>query len=201
MAVSAARQHLVIFARQPQYGVGKRRLAAEVGELAASRFQRFALRDLLRGLGGDPRWRTWIAVTPDRPIHWLRNAEQLPQGRGDLGERLRRVASRLPKGAIVILGSDAPQVTAGDVATAFRALGGSDAVIGPAVDGGYWLVGLSPRQRAQPPFANVRWSTPDALTDTLENLKTRRIRLLRELEDVDDAASLRRLCAKSKRLP
>lgn len=185
-------RHLVIFARRPAYGVGKRRLAAELGELTALRFQRFALADLLRRLARDPRWRTWVAITPDRPAPRMTAAAVVAQGKGDLGARLRRVLGRLPRGAVVFLGSDAPAVVGADVARAFQALGRGDGVFGPAVDGGYWLAGLSRRTRTRPVFENVRWSTPHALDDTLANLRGHRIELLRPLEDVDDAASWRR---------
>lgn len=193
MNVKGCSRHLVIFARRPCFGVGKRRLAAEVGELAAWRFQRFALATLLRELAHDPRWTTWLAVTPDRPTNWIRRATPIAQGSGDLGVRLTRLARRLPRGPVVILGSDAPQVERRDVAAAFQALGGSDAVFGPSVDGGYWLVGLSPRGRSHPPFEKVRWSTANALADTAANLQGSRVSYLRELEDADDAASLQRL--------
>ncbi len=192
-------RHLVIFARRPRFGAGKRRLAAELGESAAWRFQRFALAAILRELAGDRRWTTWLAATPDRPVDWVKGPTPIAQGPGDLGARLDRLAKRLPAGDMVVVGSDAPQVRRRDVATAFRALGGSDAVFGPAVDGGYWLVGLSARARPKPPFASVRWSTPNALADTVANLRGRRLAYLRELEDVDDAASLRRLGSISMR--
>jgi glycosyltransferase A (GT-A) superfamily protein (DUF2064 family) len=193
MSSDRRRQHLVIFTRRPCYGVGKRRLAAEAGEMVAWRFQRFALANLLGELARDPRWTTWLAITPDRPTGWVNGPRPIGQGRGHLGERLDRLAKRLPRGSLVILGSDAPQVTRQDVAAAFRFLGRCEAVFGPSVDGGYWLVGLSVRGRLKPPFDNVRWSTAHALSDTLANLRGCRIGLLRELEDVDDAVSLRRL--------
>ena len=199
MSADRDRHNLVIFARRPAYGVGKRRLAAEVGELAALRFQRRALATLLRELCRDPRWRTWVAVTPDRPTEWVKGSGSIAQGRGDLGERLSRVGKRLPRGALVILGSDAPQVRRTDVAAAFRMRGGCEAVFGPAVDGGYWLVGLSEKGRMRQPFADVRWSTAYALGDTLNNLQGRRVGFLRELEDVDDAGSLHRLRSSDQR--
>ena len=186
-------QHLVIFARRPRLGVGKRRLAADIGNLAAWRFQRAALAILRRELADDPRWTLWLAVTPDRPTAWTGDTLAIGQGRGDLGERLTRVAKGLPPGPVVILGSDAPQVRRDDVAEAFKALGEADAVFGPAVDGGYWLVGLSRRQRHRPPFDRVRWSSAHALADTVAKLPVAKIRYLRTLEDVDDGASLARL--------
>lgn len=199
MAADRAARHLVIFARRPRYGVGKRRLAAEVGELTAWRFQRFALAALIRELAGDRRWTTWLAITPDRPTDWVKGARPVGQGPGDLGERLDRVVRRLPSGSIVVLGSDAPQVTRRDAAEAFRQLGSAEAVFGPAVDGGYWLVGLSALGRRRPPFECVRWSTAATLDDTLTNLAGRPVAFLRRLEDVDDAGGLIRWQVASRR--
>ena len=194
-------QHLVVFARRPRIGVGKRRLAAEVGDVAAWRFQRWALGSLLRELAPDPRWVIWLAVTPDRPVDWVRGARVIGQGRGDLGARMTRIAAQLPPGPVVIIGSDAPQVRRSDVAAAFSALRGSLAVFGPAVDGGYWLVGLSALGRRHPPFEPVRWSTAHALADTLANLSSPPAPHLRVLEDVDDAAGLRRCGSGIRRHP
>lgn len=199
MNADARHRHLVIFARRPRLGAGKRRLAAEVGELAAWRFQRFSLSALMRELAQDPRWTTWLAITPSRPADWVRGALPIAQGAGDLGKRLTRICRRVPTGQLVIIGSDAPQVRRTDIAMAFKRLGRSDAVFGPSIDGGYWLVGLSSRVRLQPLFENVAWSTAKALTDTVANLRNERIGYLRTLEDVDDGASLRRVCSKFTR--
>ncbi len=194
--MGARQRHLVIFARQPRLGVGKRRLAADVGDVEAVRFARHALDRLTQTLGRDPRWRLWLAVSPDRPLDWVRTGTPLPQGPGDLGARLTRVIQALPPGPVVILGSDTPTVTRRDVAHAFAALGSRRAVFGPATDGGYWLIGLRRAPGDALPFSNVRWSTRDALADTLANLEGSRVSLLREQEDVDDGAALRRYRAR-----
>ncbi len=191
--MAAERPHLVIFARRPAWGVGKRRLAAGAGEAAAWRFQRFMLADLTRRLGRDRRWRTWLAITPDRHAGRFLGLPALPQGAGDLGERLRRLLRALPPGPVVVIGTDIPGIETRDIAAAFRALGASDAVFGPALDGGYWLIGLKRRLRAIDPFEGVRWSSSDALADTLANLNGRRVAMLRSLEDIDDAEALARL--------
>lgn len=182
----------MIFARRPQRGVGKRRLAADVGDGEALRFARAALDRLTRTLGRDPRWRLWLAATPDRPLDWVRGGTAIPQGPGDLGERLTRLIRALPPGPVVVLGSDTPTVTRADVAAAFRALGPHRAVFGPAPDGGYWLIGLRRGPGETLPFDGVRWSTPDARADTLANLSDCRVARLREQEDIDDGAALRR---------
>ncbi|HQU11298.1 MAG TPA: DUF2064 domain-containing protein, partial [Acidiphilium sp.] len=66
------------------------------------------------------------------------------------------------------------------------ALRGAQAVFGPAVDGGYWLIGLSGRRPADP-FGGVRWSSEDTLADTLRNFRHHRVAMLRTLADADTA--------------
>lgn len=199
MVADPTRQHLVLFARQPRYGVGKRRLAADVGDLEALRFARSSLDRLRRTLGTDPRWTLWLAVSPDRPTDWAEPARIIAQGPGDLGDRLSRVVRSLPPGPVIILGADTPTVSRRDVADAFAALGSHDAVFGPARDGGYWLIGLRRRLRQHLPFAGVRWSTEHALTDTMAAMDGRPVALLRMQEDVDDGPSLRRYLSGSQR--
>lgn len=201
------RPHLVIFARAPRLGAVKRRLAAEAGALAAWRFHRLTTAALLRRFARDPRWTTWLAVTPDRATHAPRalwpearhpRVRITGQGAGDLGARMGRVMHGLPPGPAVIVGSDVPGIRPRHVADAFRLLGTHDAVLGPAEDGGYWLVGLKRTPVVRPPFAGVRWGGPHALADTLANLPAQgaRVALLEELADVDTAADLRKLEAR-----
>jgi glycosyltransferase A (GT-A) superfamily protein (DUF2064 family) len=94
----------------------------------------------------------------------------------------------------VIVGSDIPELAPRHVAAAFRALGDHDAVIGPAPDGGYWLIGFRRRPRVPAGlFAGVRWSSAHALADTRASLPPRAsVALLGTLEDVDDGASYER---------
>jgi glycosyltransferase A (GT-A) superfamily protein (DUF2064 family) len=92
----------------------------------------------------------------------------------------------------VVIGSDAPDVFPRHVEQAFRRLTDHDAVFGPAIDGGYWLVGLKRRPVWRDPFKNVRWSTAHALRDTVGNLSRVKIAMLDHLEDIDDGAAYRR---------
>lgn len=185
-------RHLVIFTREPRVGRGKRRLARDVGEFTAYRFQCTMVAQLLRTLARDPRWRTWLAVTPDRSRAWPQTVRTLAQGPGDLGRRMSAVLRRLPSGPVVIIGSDIPGIRAADIEAAFRALGPQEAVFGPARDGGYWLVGLRRDRRGIDPFTPVRWSSEHALADTVRNLDGRPVKLLRVLADVDDGEDWRR---------
>lgn len=178
---------LILFVRAPRLGTVKRRLAAEIGQLAALRFHRARLGSLTRRLGRDRRWRTEIVATPDRP-RWPWPLPSRAQGPGDLGMRMQRALARHRRA--VLIGSDIPGICPADIATAFRALGRAQAVFGPAEDGGFWLVGFGPR-RPPKPFVGVRWSTPQALADTLGNCAGRPVALVRRLRDVDTAADYR----------
>lgn len=185
------RDTVFVFTRAPRLGTVKRRLARDIGDRAALRFQRATLLALLRGLLADRRFRTVLAVTPDHARFRLPlRVDQVGQGGGDLGARMHRAVARVPRGRVVIIGCDIPDARAADVRAAFRALGHADAVFGPAEDGGYWLVGMASRRPARP-FAAVRWSTAHALADTLVNFRGRRVAFLRRLRDVDTAADLR----------
>ena len=191
--------NLVVFARAPRRGAVKRRLAADIGADAALAFYRRTLDDVLRRLGRDPRWRTWLAVTPDgdaaRPGLWpsVPGVRLIAQGGGDLGDRMARPLHALPPGPVVIVGTDIPDIAPRHVVDAFAALGTNDMVFGPAADGGYWLVGARRRPRVPPNlFRDVRWSTEHALADTLAGLpRGYRAAMLETLDDVDDGAAYR----------
>ncbi|MGC1886986.1 MAG: TIGR04282 family arsenosugar biosynthesis glycosyltransferase [Stellaceae bacterium] len=189
---------LVLFVRAPQLGSGKRRLAREIGDIAAVRFERLMIALLLRRLAKDGRWRLRIAVTPDKACrharHWRRGVEAVGQGAGDLGIRMRRVLETRPPGPAVLVGADIPALDARHVAAAFRILGRHDLVFGPAEDGGFWLVGARHPRCLPPLFERVRWSGPDTLADTLAGLPPRiRVGYADRLEDVDDGDAHRRL--------
>lgn len=177
---------LIVFAKAPRLGTVKRRLAAGIGPLAALRFYKAQLRRMRREVGRDRRWRTVLAVTPDR-VRWPTGLPVVPQGGGDLGARMGRALARHCRA--VLVGCDIPGLRRTDIAAAFRALGRAEAVFGPAEDGGYWLVGFGPR-RPPAPFVGVRWSTEHALADTLANCCGHQVALLRRLRDVDTAADL-----------
>lgn len=177
-------------AKQPMAGAAKRRLARGIGNVRAVRFYRTVLVHTLLRLGSDPRWRTYLAVSPDSALGencWpgASRIARLPQGQGDLGARMQRLFDAMPPGPVVLVGSDIPALSHAHIAGAFRQLGSADAVFGSARDGGYWLVGLKRSPRRLTPFENVPWSTPDALSATCANLKGRKIARAAALSDVD----------------
>ncbi len=185
------RGHVVIFAKAPRRGEVKLRLAAGIGGGEATRFYRTALAQLLRRIGSDPRWRCWLAVTPDRAARRSDVALPcLPQGRGDLGMRMARALRRFAPRPVLIIGADIPELSSRHLAMAFRRLAAADLVFGPAADGGYWLVGARGHTLPYGMCRGVRWSSEHALADTLASLsRTSRVAFADRLSDVDDAAS------------
>lgn len=195
MIAAPLRLRLVIMAKAAIAGRAKTRLAKDIGVGRAVAFARNGGRACMLRLAHDPRWQSLIAVTPDAAMCeaiWPRGMRRVPQGGGDLGTRMQRVFDRLPPGPVIIVGTDIPRIRPVHVARAFQLLGRNDVVLGPAGDGGYWLVGFKRQPGRIAPFANVRWSSPHALGDTMANLGGLKVALADVLDDVDDAASLAR---------
>lgn len=189
--------HLVIFAKAPGLGRAKRRLGREIGALEAARFYRRTLERTIAACGRNRRWKTWLWITPDKETDhpaWNASSRRLArvgQGSGDLGARMARPFRMLPPGPVVLIGSDIPTVSPTIIAAAFHALGTHDLVFGPAVDGGFWLIGAK-RVRPWPYdlFKDVRWSTGHALADTRANVAgPLSVGFVDTLEDIDDADS------------
>ena len=189
-------RHLIVMAKAPRLGRVKTRLAADIGPVAAWAFYRRTLAHVVRPLARDGRWTTWLAVSPDSTVRrdrlWPVDCPRLTQGGGDLGQRMARMMAAVAPGPVVMIGADIPDIRSDHVAAAFRALGDHDAVFGPAADGGYWLVGMKRRPRFVDIFQGVRWSSADALADTLANQPAGwRTAFLETLADVDDGLSYR----------
>ena len=184
---------IVLFARAPRLGRVKRRLAAEIGDVAALAFYRITLGAVVRRLARDRRWRLIVAVTPDdaRIPRLGRRIIQRGQGAGDLGDRMARALGRAaPRQArsVVVVGSDIPDISAPAVWHAFAALRRADIVFGPAPDGGYWLVGARRRHRTPHGlFKGVAWSTRTALADSIASVPhSMTVAETGRLADVDD---------------
>lgn len=187
------RPTLVVMLKEPRPGRVKTRLGQEIGHVAAAWWFRHQVRALLREIE-DPRWRLVLAVSPDRAAPasraWPAHLPRVAQGPGDLGARMARLMRRLPPGPVCIIGADIPALRRVHVARAFAALGRAEAVFGPAPDGGYWLVGLRRLRLPAGLFDGVRWSSAQALADSIASLNGQRVALVDELRDVDRAADL-----------
>lgn len=192
---------LIVMLKEPRPGRVKTRLGRDIGHVRATWWFRHQTARLLRRID-DPRWQVVLAVAPDHQglnsRVWPAHLPRLPQGPGDLGARMLRMMRSVPPGPVCVIGGDIPGITPARIARAFDALGSSEAVFGPAEDGGYWLVGLSQRARgASGLLDGVRWSTERALDDSIASLGGRSAALVDSLPDVDTAADLARLCLRA----
>jgi uncharacterized protein len=182
-------------ARQPQFGVGKRRLAKGLGNVKTWLFYKRSFEGLMRRLGRTEFWNPIMALTPDSASKTARPTRSwtiVPQGRGDLGDRMSLHLHAAP-GPVVFIGTDLPDISVTDIRMAFDELERSDAVFGPAEDGGYWLIGLKKLPKTIDPFHPVRWSSKHTLDDTIRNLGAgAKITLLDEREDIDDLDAFKR---------
>ena len=170
-------------------GAVKRRLAKDIGPVAAIHFYRQNLQRITRILARDPRWQLWLAITPENARLWPgipANANIITQGHGDLGDRMDRVMHGLPAGPAVIIGADIPAVEPRHIERIFTQLKREDAVIGPAGDGGYWAIGMQRRPVIHGAFKNVNWSSGMEMFQTLGNMTRWNRAWATELHDVDD---------------
>ncbi len=192
-----AKPLVIIFARAPRYGASKTRLAREIGAGEALRFYRSTLNGVVRRLARDGRFDVVLAVTPDGVREgWPMGLSLIKQGGGDLGRRMVCALRQAGTRPAVVIGSDIPDVTSAHVQAAFAALGQAPTVLGPARDGGYWLIGARhPLGLARGVLDGVRWSSPHTMWDTVERLGDVAV-LDMPLDDVDDGAAYRRFMSK-----
>jgi len=175
--------HLLIFARYPALGKAKTRLIPALGPEGAARLHRrmteYAVgvtRDLKKTSALKARLEITVCCTGaslKNFQNWLgRDIHYLPQGTGDLGARMERAfdtAFRKGARSAVLIGTDVPGITSGILQHSLRALRASDIVLGPAIDGGYYLIGM----RAPFPgiFESVDWGTGSVYKQTRDHIR------------------------------
>lgn len=190
---------LGVFAKWPQAGRVKTRLAAATSPNWAARVAAAFLADTLYRLADFPARRV-LAFTPvDRASECKQLSgerfELVPQEDGDLGQRMAGFfAARFREGAerVVLLGTDSPTLPLDYVHRAMEMLADSDVVLGPATDGGYYLVGGTPRM--PPIFNGITWGQADVFAETIARIpSTSRLALLAPWYDVDTLNDWNRL--------
>lgn len=190
---------IAVFARPPVAGKVKTRLSPALTPALAVALYSGLLADTLdtvRACAADERTLWWSEAPGGAPAP--EGFDVRVQPGDDLGARLAAAFDAMlagPGDRAVVIGSDLPALSAARLDEAFAALSDHDLVLGPAVDGGYWLVGLSRRARAV--FEGIAWGTGDVFAQTVR-AATRaglRVRTLATLADVDTPADLVRLAA------
>jgi len=185
---------LVVFGREPIPGEVKSRLATGIGPEAAARVYATVLEHTLETAQNSGA-RVVLSLAEEPSGSWARNLVvpvEVQRG-GDLGDRMDDAfARRFSQGEqrVVIVGSDCPWFRATHIAKASAELGGVDSVLGPATDGGYWLVAQRPPGLAM--FARIPWSSPETLARTRKRISALggTWSELEELVDIDTVEDL-----------
>jgi rSAM/selenodomain-associated transferase 1 len=194
---------LLLFVRHPEAGRVKTRLIPLLGEVGAAGLYRQMAGEIARRLGEVARpglARVALVEPPQRQAEvgrWLGNRfTPWPQAVGDLGVRLTDAFQRaFDHGAarVVAVGTDCLDLSTAILHQAFDRLAASDAVLGPAIDGGYYLIGL--RRPLPVAFEGIPWSTDATLAVTRQRLgdvgaTCHLLPVLRDLDTADDLAAL-----------
>lgn len=195
---------LIIFARHPELGKCKTRLAKTIGDQAALDIYTLLLAQTVKATQNLPVDKevhyTDIIVSHDI---WDTNVYNKRQQQGeDLGSRmLHAFKSGFKAGYknVLIIGTDLHDLDQTDLELAYTKLKDHDYVIGPSQDGGYYLLGMN----ALNPdiFRNKHWSTPTVLKDTLNDIKNKTHFLLKERNDVDIYEDIQDIAMFEKFLP
>lgn len=193
-------------AKHPAVGRVKTRLAAAFGAAAACTLYRAFVEDLAARLARLPYPVTWAYWPPDAPFAALLPAARCrPQEGADLGARMAHALTATfaaGPGPVLVIGADVPHVPDAALGEADEALGqGVDCVLGPALDGGYYLIGVRAAQPAL--FTGIAWGGPTVLAETRARAAGMGLRthLLPPTFDVDEPADVERLAALLAREP
>ncbi len=191
---------IVIFVKYPTPGLVKTRLGAQVGHRLAADLYRLFINQtfgLAQKVAPDA---IYVAYEPEERRDDFRKLlprefRHFPQAGRDLGQRMLNAFNYvLSQGnhKVLILGSDSPTLPVHIVKEAFGLLDASDLVLGPAEDGGYYLIGL--KQVYREIFENIKWSSPEVLRNTLDRATHRGISytLLPQWYDIDELKDLKR---------
>ncbi|HEX8383413.1 MAG TPA: TIGR04282 family arsenosugar biosynthesis glycosyltransferase [Sphingomonas sp.] len=175
---------VVIFTRFPEPGRAKTRLIPALGPEGAAAMHRLLTERTLRAVraSGLPHQLRVTGAPIAAFAEWLGTVEVVDQGEGDLGERLARAGPPYPT---LFIGADAPDLGPDLLIRAADALATHAAAIGPAEDGGYWLLGLA--RPIEAVFRSVAWGTDAVFDQTLARLAEAGARpmLLPRLADCD----------------
>jgi hypothetical protein len=188
---------LIVFLKYPETNKVKTRLGKDIGSLRAMELYRETAGFVADSFSGSKDWTTFLFYTPKERrkevLEWLGDKEALffAQGTGSLGQRMSsafRKCFSLGFKNVVIIGTDCVMITEKDVGTAFSLLSGDkfEAILGPATDGGYYLLGLC--RKTDGVFQDMQWSTSRVFKETEKRMRKSGLRhaVMRELADIDE---------------
>jgi rSAM/selenodomain-associated transferase 1 len=195
---------LIFFIRYPEKGQVKTRLATSIGdERALNLYKRFLL-NILSTLNKGT-FLFYLCFYPADALEstrkWLgEDYLYMPQQGVDLGERMKNgfmEAFAMNFKRVVLIGSDIPDLPLEFIEEAFASLRDKDSVIGPSLDGGYYLIGFNDRKFFPAVFKRIPWSTERVFQETMkrlerEGLTVHTLKPLRDIDTIDDLSNLQK---------
>lgn len=185
--------HLLVFTRYPEAGQTKTRLIPCLGAEGAAELQRRMTEQLVVNLRTLPAESLWITIHHEggdrgAMVRWLGTFDYSRQRGASLGDRLQAAfvqAFAAEAERVVVIGTDCPALSPAIILSAFEHLAERDLVLGPATDGGYYLLGL--RQLHAPLFSEMPWGSDRLFAQTVAKATALNlsIKLLEPLSDVD----------------
>lgn len=196
---------LIVFLKVPKPGFVKTRLAESLGKEEACQIYQGLVEGLLERIRSFAS--VELRITPDEGVlecdQWCQTGWSIvPQGEGDLGTRMNRAfeeAFSRGRDRVLAIGSDCPYVGIDQIIDGLDRLEEDSVVLGPANDGGYWMIGM--RNHLPALFEGIDWSTERVLEQTLGAVEAMdlSVSLLEPLEDIDDLDAWNRYIKKKSK--
>ena len=192
------RETIIVFLRAPEKGRVKTRLARDIGdEKALALYKKFVQKTLLavEKSGVDHRICFFPAERQAMVEEWLgQNHTYMHQAGEDLGHRMDNALSRVFSQGVqkaILIGTDIPDISARHLLAALDLLNKNDVVIGPSLDGGYWLIGFQRDGYCSELFRQIDWGTEAVFSATIEKcevagLSTGILTVLRDIDTLED---------------
>ena len=191
---------LLFFIKHPEKGKVKTRLASAIGDRTAVMYYKRFLLEMLFTLNRGT-FLFYLCYSPETPLSdikdWLGDHYlYMAQSGEDLGERMKNgflEAISMNFKRVVLIGSDIPDLPIEFIEEAFASLLEKDVVIGPSLDGGYYLIGFKNETFLPRTFEGIHWSTASVFEKTLSVLKQEglTVHTLQPLRDIDTVEDLR----------
>jgi len=186
---------IIIFTRNPELGKVKTRLAKDIGTVNALEIYKILLNHTFE-IVTNINTQKWIFYSENINENQLfdENFEKKLQKGNDLGEKMKNAFEEGFNAGfqkIVIIGSDLIDLENSDFKLAFESLDTNDVVIGPALDGGYYLLGL--KENYHQIFNDKKWGTDTVLKDTLKDFKNQKVKLLNVKNDIDTIEDIKNI--------
>ncbi|MCP3874051.1 MAG: glycosyltransferase [Desulfobacteraceae bacterium] len=197
----------IVFLRAPEKGKVKTRLSEFLSEAFVLDLYKGFVIDTLQALEstGDKILYYWPLKKKNLLLNFLGNGYTLSCQHGDnIGRRMANAFQDIFQDGYergVLIGTDIPEISREIIERSFKILETKDAVVGPSIDGGYYLIGFNKTAFSKAAFKNINWSTKHVLDETLDIFNKMKVsyECLPELNDIDTVEDLKALAARVKK--